>query len=134
MTHKIRDVERRQLLNSLETANDGDWIKIASEIDYRRNQIYYWFLIESEAVLERAAKKVMAVIHPFAIERPGAEFNVGFIELTDAHKIGWDTIDDDELRRGTLRRAIGDDPWTTARPKTSVFDRPDYAIPESQEP
>ena len=134
MTHKIRDTERRQILDVLKAANRNDWTKIASEIDYNRNQIYYWFMIENEDRLKEAAHKVIKTLHPFVSERPGVEFNVGFIELTEEHKIDWDTVDDAELRRGHLRRTLGGDPWKTARPKSTVFDRPDYVIPASQEP
>ena len=71
MLHKIRDAERRHIRDTLEAANIGDWRKIAAEIDYERNQIYFWFLIDGEPQLSRAVTRVMTIIRPFVSERQG---------------------------------------------------------------
>ena len=134
MLHRIRDAERRRIRDKLEAANSGDWKKIASEIDYGRNQIYFWFLVDDDSRIDKAVIKVMQILRPFVSERQSAQFNVGFIELTDRHKIDWETIDDETLRQGQLNHPPGSSPWRTARPKFTVFDRPEYSISPSDEP
>ena len=134
MLHRIRDTERRQICAALEAANTNNWARVASEIDYERNQIYFWFLIKDESLLDDAVTKAIKIIHRFAAQREGPQFVAGFIELTDRHQIDWETIHDETLRKGRLDRPSGSRPWRTDREEFSVFDRPDYIVLPADEP
>ena len=119
----MTDGERRSIQDSLIENCSGLWKDTASEIDFARHQVYFWFLIEDTETLGDSVDAVLDILGARSRDFPAMEFNAAFIQLTSQKKTDLETLDDGEIRTGIVDRVVGSAPTVRKRPEYTVFDR-----------
>lgn len=118
---KIDEKSRETILEELERANRGLWLKLASEVHYHGDEIYLWFLIDNRNKLPDAYKAVSKALSVYLDGYDETKFNVSFNQKEEGHSILWDSISDEELRSGVLRRELGSDPISRPLRDRDIF-------------
>jgi hypothetical protein len=118
---KIDEKLREIIQAELEEVSRGLWLKLVSELHYHGDEIYFWFLIDDRNKLPVAYKAVSKTLSLYLDSYGETKFNVSFNQKEEGHSILWDSISDEELRSGVLRRELGSDPISRPLRDRDIF-------------
>ena len=118
---KIDEKSRETIQAELERANRGLWLKLVSEVHYNGDEVYFWFLIDARNNLPDVYKAVSKTLSAYLESYVETKFNVSFNQKEEGHSILWDSISDEELRSGVLRRKLGNDPISRPLRDRDIF-------------
>jgi hypothetical protein len=118
---KIDETSREAIQTELERANRGLWLKLVSEVHYHGDEVYFWFLIADRQHLPDAYKMITQILSTHIDNYDETKFNISFNQKEAGRNILWDSISDEELRSGVLRRELGSDPISRPLRDRDIF-------------
>lgn len=118
---KIDETSREAIQAELERANRGLWLKLVSEVHYHGGEVYFWFLVADRQHLPDAYSAISKILSMHLGNYDETEFNISFNQKEEGKSILWDSISDEELRSGVLRRELGSDPISRPLRDRDIF-------------
>ena len=120
---KMTMKDRQDMQVAFEKLNDGSWKKVASENDFERHQVYFWFLVESDKDGLASFRVLRNAFRQAVEEFPGEDFVFSFDKIDERNHTIIESIRGPELGRKDSLRKFGSRPYVSKKLDFSVFDR-----------